>query len=125
MKKRWKIFLAILILIIAVRIALEPVALHYVNKTLANLEGYRGSVKDIDIALYRGAYSIDSLDIEKVQGDFPEPFFSCKSIDISLEWKTLFKGVITGEIILKSPVLNFTKSISGNTQSGKMKTGWK
>lgn len=124
MKKRVKkrlswIFGIIIILFIALHFALEPVALHYVNKALGDLEGYQGHVKKIHIHLYRGAYRIDSLDIEKIEGDFPEPFFSVSAIDLSVEWKALFHGAVVGEIILESPRINFTKSPSGKVQAGE------
>lgn len=109
----------ILFLIVAIRIALEPVALHYVNKALDNLEGYRGHVDDINIALYRGAYRIDSLTIEKIDGEFPEPFVEIPLMDISIEWNALFRRAIVAEVIMENPALNFTKSPAGEQQSGE------
>jgi len=37
-----------------------------VNKVLNDIEGYQGSITDVDLHLYRGAYIIDSLVIENV-----------------------------------------------------------
>lgn len=117
-KRTWWTIGIIVVFFIALNLALEPVALHYVNKALGNLKGYHGQVKDIDIALYRGAYRIDSLSIEKTDGKFPQPFVNIGAIDISIEWRALFHGAVVGEIILENPKLNFTKSSSGETQSG-------
>lgn len=119
-KKRigWIIGILILVLV-GLRLALEPIAVYFVNKALAELDGYQGKVDDIDIALYRGAYRLDSLMIEKIDGDFPEPFVNIPHTDISVEWAALFKGSIVGEIILENPTLNFTFNSSGDAQSGE------
>ncbi len=108
-KKALVIFLSSCLLLVAINFALEPVALHYVNKALAELKGYKGSVKDIEIHLYRGAYRIDTLEINKIEKGKSKPFFKAAGIDISIEWKSLFKGAIVGEFSVEHPVLNFIK----------------
>ncbi len=120
MKKFWITIGIIVALLLAINFLLEPVALKYVNKTLSEIEGYRGEVKDIDIALWRGAYRIDSLKLDKMNGDFPEPFFQVDAIDISIEWAALFKGSIVGEIIVERPRLTFAVEPStGDVQAGE------
>jgi hypothetical protein len=116
-KKGLYIFIGILLLLIAINFALEPVALHYANKALSELKGYKGKIKDVDIHLYRGAYRIDSLVIEKIEKNTTKPFFAAKSIDISIEWKSLFKGAIVAEFSVEQPVLNFIKK-GGTVQAG-------
>lgn len=37
------------------------------------------------------------------------PFFSASEIDLSVEWKALFKGSIVGELVFERPVMKFTK----------------
>lgn len=96
-------------MLVIINFALEPVALHYVNKALADLKGYKGSVKDVDIHLYRGAYRIDSLIIEKIDKGKTQPFFAAPGTDISIEWKSLFNGAIVAEFSVEKPVLNFIK----------------
>ncbi|HAD98754.1 MAG TPA: hypothetical protein DCG19_15180, partial [Cryomorphaceae bacterium] len=107
MSRFWKIVLGIVLFLVILNFALEPVALYYANKALGNLKGYKGHIEDVDIHLYRGAYRIDSMDIVKVDGENQMPFFSTAAIDISIQWSALFKGSIVGEIILESPRLNF------------------
>jgi hypothetical protein len=60
----------VVVLAIVRFIVLPPVVLHYVNKSLDELNGYRGHVEDIDIALIRGAYTINNIYINAV--DFCE-----------------------------------------------------
>jgi len=108
-KKRLIISASIAVLLILINFALEPVALHYVNKALSELKGYKGSVRGIEIHLYRGAYRIDTLVIEKISDKKLQPFFKSDAIDISVEWKALFKGAIVSEFFVEKPVINFIK----------------
>jgi len=108
-KKAGIITLCIIALLVIINFALEPITLHYVNKALGDLKGYKGSAKDVDIHLYRGAYRIDTLVIEKIDNGKTQPFFAVKGIDISIEWKSLFKGSVVAEFSVEKPVLNFIK----------------
>lgn len=120
MRKFWITLGIIVVFLVILNFLLEPIALRYVNKALNNLEDYKGEVKDIDIHLWRGAYRIDSLRLDKVDGDFPEPFFRTDAIDISIEWAALFKGAVVGEIIVERPELIFAVEPSGEeVQTGE------
>jgi hypothetical protein len=106
-----KILLLLIVLIVAVRLALPYVVLHFANKSLAGMDGYYGHINDIDLAIIRGAYKIDSIYINKedsVSGN-QTPFFASKVVDLSIEWKALFKGSIVGEMVFQGPYLLFTK----------------
>jgi hypothetical protein len=110
--KRWlKIVLGVLILLVVIRLILPYVVLRYANKTLAEMDGYYGHVEDIDIALIRGAYQIDSIYLNKVDSTTQKqtPFFSAAEIDLSIEWKALFKGSLVGEFVFERPRIDFTK----------------
>ncbi len=108
---KWKISISIVALIIIVRIILPYVVLHYANKTLAAMQGYFGHVNDIDLSIYRGAYIIKDFYIDKVDStsQLRVPFISSQTIDLSVEWKSLFQGRLVGELEFKNPVLRFTK----------------
>ncbi len=107
MKKVWTWVLIIVIILVAIRIALPFVAENYANDALQNMEGYYGSLKDIDINLFRGAYIIEELLIIDKSNAIEVPFMSIQAVDISVEWGALFDGAIVGKIILKNPVINF------------------
>ncbi len=111
MLKRWhKITLFVLVLLIALRLALPYIVLHYLNKYLADLGGYTGHVEDVNIALIRGAYQIEDLTIQKVSGKRKQPFLDVPLMDLSVEWKSLFKGAIVGEVEVYRPEVNFSFS---------------
>lgn len=105
------IIIIIVVILVAARILLPYVVLHYGNKTLANMEGYYGHIDDITISLYRGAYTIHKFYINKVDSATTEqtPFISSEIIDLSVEWRALFKGRIVGELEFTTPKVLFTK----------------
>ena len=110
-KKALIITLSVLALLVAVRLALPYVILHYANKTLAEMDGYRGHIEDIDLAIFRGAYKIDSIYLNQVDSVTQDetPFLSAALVDLSIEWKSLFKGSLVGEIVVDRPNVRFTK----------------
>ncbi|NEW84724.1 MAG: DUF748 domain-containing protein [Mariniphaga sp.] len=107
----WKILISIAALLIIFRIILPYVLLHYANKTLSSLNGYYGHIDDIDLNLYRGAYIIKEFYIDKLDSTSNQhvPLISSKSIDLSIEWKSLLYGRLVGELEIVNPVLRFTK----------------
>ncbi len=113
-RKKWKVvLLSIIFILLIIRLILPYVVLKYVNKTLGGIKGYYGHVEDIDLALIRGAYKIKNLKLVKVDSLTHKqdtiPFFTTPNIDLSVEWRAIFKGRIVGEIEVDNPVLNFVK----------------
>jgi len=113
-RRLWIILGAITILLIAARLVLPYVLLRFVNRELTKIDGYRGHVDDIDVALIRGAYTIKRINLDKISGKIPVPFFKADVIDLSVEWGALFHGAFVGEIVVAHPVLNF---VSGPTEA--------
>lgn len=110
-KRRLRIILIIVGVLLAIRIILPYVLLRVVNDRLAKLPGYYGHVEDLDLALIRGAYQLEELYIDKLDSLSGErdPFIGARLIDLSVEWKALFKGSIVGELVLEEPLLLFTR----------------
>ena len=102
-KKRYIIPVIIIVLLIAFRVYLPILVKNNINKVLADLPGYYGQVEDVDIALIRGAYVIDGMYLNKVNAKTQVPFLNFPKTDISIEWKSLFKGKIVSEISMLSP----------------------
>jgi len=102
-KKRYTIPIIIILLLVAGRIYLPYYVKDQVNQVLAELPGYNGAIEDIDIALIRGAYVIKGMYLNKVNAKTEVPFLNFPKTDISVEWKSIFKGKIVSEIIMDSP----------------------
>ncbi len=104
-KKRYIVPIIIVILLIAFRLYLPTLVKNYINDVLADIPGYYGQVDDVDIALIRGAYVINGMYLNKGTAESQIPFLNFPKSDISIEWKSLFKGKIVSEIIMTSPEL--------------------
>jgi hypothetical protein len=125
LNKKIKGGLAFIIVLIALRVALPYIVLHFSNKTLKeNIEGYTGNIEDVDIALYRGAYRIKNLKIEAVDNGVMEPFLEIPAIDLSVQWKAIFNGAFTGEVVLEQPKVVFAFSSSGTAVQTGEEVDW-
>lgn len=102
-KKRYTVPLIIIAVLVIFRLLLPFIVKKYVNGVLADIPGYYGQVKDIDLSLIRGAYVIDSLYLNTVNGESEVPFLNFAKTDISVEWKSLLKGKIVSEIEMTRP----------------------
>src|SRR4051812_39257989 len=96
--KKWYWIGSTLIVLIAARLSMPYFVKKHVNMALTNIEGYRASFYDVEIHMYRGAYSIDSLKIFKVDGNKEVPFVDIPVTDLSVEWSALFDGALVGKI---------------------------
>ncbi|MEO8067675.1 MAG: DUF748 domain-containing protein [Flavobacteriales bacterium] len=96
--------------LLVVRLILPYILLKEANKRLAHMEGYYGHVNDLDLALIRGAYALDSFYLEKVDSASLKhtPFIAAQRIDLSIEWRALFHGKVVGELVFDRPDLTFT-----------------
>lgn len=127
MKKKYKILISVVVLLIIIRLILPYVVLHYANKALANVKGYYGHIDDIDLSIYRGAYIINDIYLNKVDSVSKQqtPFFKSRNIDLSVEWGALFHGSIVGELTFDSPELIFTKDKADLTDVKKDTTDFR
>jgi hypothetical protein len=118
-KKRLLIVLGVLVLLlVALRLALEPLATRYVNHVLAKNESYSGKIDDVDIHLLRGAYVIQGTVLEKKDGTSIVPFLDIPEIDLSVEWKALLHGSIVAQIEMREPKVNFVGGSGASNQAG-------
>jgi hypothetical protein len=92
---------------------------NYVNRTLDRNENYSGTIGDVNIHLWRGAYTIHDIRISKKNGSVPVPFFAAKRVDFAIEWNALRHRRIVGRVFMDKPELNFVDSASAEEkQSG-------
>src|SRR5688572_31541463 len=93
----------VVVLLIAVRVALEPILLDYVNDKFQSLQAYDGHVEDLDLALLRGGYDIQGIEIVKTGAGEPVPFFKADRIAATVEWRSLLHGSLVAEGDLYRP----------------------
>jgi len=125
-KKRrrwWRIggfFLLFIVVLLVVGRLMLPWALRsYVNRTLDQNPLYDGKIGDIDVHLWRGAYSIRDVRLIKTTGNVPVPLFATKRLDLAIEWPSLWAGKIVGRVAMDQPELNFVDAgEKGESQTG-------
>jgi len=126
--RRKRIFLTIalvvLVLLVAFRLYLPTIVLRYVNKEINTIPDYQGHVNDITMSLWRGAYQIQGIDLNKLSGKVPVPFFSAKTIDLSVEWAALFHGAIVAKLKFYDSQVNFVSGPTEETSQKGMDSSW-
>lgn len=100
----------LVVLAVAARLALPWILRGAINRQLDKIPAYRGRVDDVAVALWRGAYTLRGVRIEKIKGSKTEPFFTAQNIDFSLAWRELFHGRVLAEIAVDHAALNFVKA---------------
>lgn len=107
-----KWILAIGLVLVVFRLLLPSLCLHFINKTLAEkLGNYTGHVEDFDLALYRGAYQLQKLEIKKKVGKLP-PLLRVGEIDLSLNWPALLRKELAGDITIEEAIVQIADSKS-------------
>lgn len=102
------ILITFVAILVVARLCLPSIVKYYANQTLQNdIEGYTGSIQEVDIHLYRGAYAIHGLRIDKKVGKLPVPFVAVDKVDFAIEWPSLFKGALVATIQTFNPRINF------------------
>lgn len=113
------IFAVIALLLIA-RAAMPYAVRHYLNARMDKLGDYHGQIADIDLHVWRGAYTINQLSIVKTTGKVPLPLLDARQTEISLSWLALTHGVLRGKIDFYDPTVNFVEGGGGaQSQTGK------
>jgi len=74
----------------------------------------------VDLHIWRGAYSINDLRIEKRTGKVPVPLLKAPRTDLSVSWNALLHGAVVAKVVFHAPELNFVDAPSkGGGQSGQ------
>ncbi|NMY50570.1 DUF748 domain-containing protein [Pseudomonas sp. WS 5011] len=125
MRKRYALplwtLLTLAIALLALHIALPLLLSDYLNERLANMGDYRGQISDIDLALWRGAYQINGLNIVKLSGQVPVPLLEAPVIDLAVSWHELWNNrSIVAKVAFERPQLTFVDGgNAANSQTGE------
>lgn len=108
---RWVLIsvLALVVLLMAVRLALPSLLKNAINRRLGEIPAYAGRVESVGVSVLRGAYNMQGLQIEKRAEGVTKPFVSVENLDFSLAWRELFRGQVVSEIVAHRARLNFTQ----------------
>ena len=112
------IAIAFVALLVATQLALPTLVKNYLNEKLANMGDYSAHIEDVDIALWRGAYTLNSIKIVKTDRDIPVTFFESHSIDLSISWSALLRGAVVANVELIDPEVHFVDANDEKVQTG-------
>lgn len=125
MKKlnRWALrgFIGLAVLLLVVHLTLPYLVRNYLNEKLADMGDYSGHINDVDLAWWRGAYSINALRIVKDGGKVTVPLLAAPQIDIAVNWHSLwYDRAVVAQVIFDAPEINFVDGGSDpeGSQSG-------
>jgi hypothetical protein len=123
-RRTWHILLVVALVLVAVRIALPYAIKTLINQRLEKIPEYAGQVKDIDLAMLRGGYQLEGVEIVKTSGATREPFFKAQRIDFSLAWRDLFRGRFVGDFALDGGVLIIVNGPSEESSQKEVDRRW-
>lgn len=114
----WVTLAVIVVALVVVRLLLAGWVAGYVNSKLDRMGDYHGELDSVSLHLWRGAYSIHDLRIERVGGKVPVPLLKAPRIDLSVSWRALLHGGIVATADFEQPQVNFVDGPGGDNQSG-------
>jgi len=112
------------LLIISARVAAPYVIERVVNDKLRDLDGYTGHIDDVDLNLWRGAYEVEGIVIEKTGGKVPVPFLAIERLDLGVSWSALLDGSVVATVALFRPQVNFVKGPTKATSQSGADADW-
>jgi Domain of Unknown Function (DUF748) len=127
MRRRNKYLLIVAIVVVVlvgVRLAMEPVLLRYANQKLDALPAYGGHIDDLDLALLRGGYDLKGVEIVKTGAGQPVPFIKADRIEATVEWHSLLRGQLVAEGDLYRPQVNLIKAESAKKSQLGEEVNW-
>ena len=65
---------------------------------------------DVDLMLWRGAYSLEHVLLYKANGEVDRPLFKADYVEFTLSWTQLLDGAAVGRVVVNSPEINFIDS---------------
>jgi hypothetical protein len=100
------VLVSVLVILIAARIAAPYIIKSVLNRKLADLPEYRGSIDDVDLSLLDSEFAVEGLRLDKRKGDPKLPFMRIERMEVDYRWDALFHGEIVGDVDIIEPVVN-------------------
>lgn len=114
----------VVLLLVALRLALPAILEEAINRRLNNIPDYAGQVDGVNLSLFRGAYTMKGLKIEKRAGATTHPFIAVEQLDFSVAWKELRRGRVVSEIVALRPRINVVQGARKETSQTDFDRRW-
>lgn len=96
--KSFWIVLSILVLVVGVRLAIDPLAKMYTQKGIDSLEGYHGNVSAVHVSIIPFAYTVHDLKLEQDNTKGGEPVVYVKKLVGRVIFRELLKFRLVGTV---------------------------
>ncbi len=115
---------AVVGLLAAARLALNPLAARHTRQVLASLHGYRGTFDAVSVSPWHLSYAIEGLKLVQVPtppgASEKRPFFYARRIEIGLHWRDLIhRHELVAGVELDEPKLNLIVGASKSKRSSQ------
>jgi hypothetical protein len=105
------IVVAVAVLVVAARAALDPLAAWRTRRILAGLDGMRSTFSRVEVSVGDLGYTIHDLRIEKLSaGGARTPFFEVERAHFGLDWNELLHRHVVASVDLLRPKLNLVQA---------------
>lgn len=102
--------IVLLVLVVAIRVVLDPIAEHYTREALAGAKGMESKFEGVHVTVFPPGYEIRGLQIvEKPGGTWKRPLFDVRRAAVSIYWRRLLRGQIGSELRLDEPKIRITQ----------------
>jgi hypothetical protein len=119
-----RVFVVISVLIILIHIFAPMIALHFINKKMANMPEYTGHIDALQINLFTLQATVNGFTLKKKSGEIPVPFVDMSRCWVGLDWKALLHKRIVGKVEVDNFALNFVKGPTKATTQTKIDKSW-
>ncbi len=94
----------LVVLLVVVRVVLDPVAAWFTARTLARSPGFKAAFSDVHVSVLPPAYEITRFKlIEEPGGRWDEPLAFVERARVSVLWRELLRGHLVGRVVLEKP----------------------
>jgi hypothetical protein len=109
---------------VAARLAAPTLVERYINRQLANMGEYRGTISGVELHLLAGGYVLRDVTIVEAGSTNATPFATIPAMDVTLQWHALLRGQAVGEVVMHEPVLNLVQGPSDEEQQLGAGVNW-
>lgn len=102
--------IVLLLLVVAIRLALDPLAAHFTRKALDDAEGISGNFESVHVSVFPPGYTIHELAIiEEPGGDWKRPLLRADRVAVGLEWRRLLEAELSTRLRVEEPKVIFVQ----------------
>lgn len=103
--------LAMVVVLVAARLALTPFVEHRLRESLARMHGLRGTFDHVELSVLHLSFSLHDLRVEKLsEAGKRTPYLQMKRAEIGLYWSALVRGHLVGAAELDRPKISLVSS---------------